>query len=60
MSLNKKHAIIVRLGEKRLLQGALATINDLREVTADGRRQNKRKGRSDAIAEVLSTKKSRK
>jgi SET domain-containing protein 6 len=60
VSLNKKHAIIVRLGEKRLLQGALAKINNLRAAAANGNRQNKRKDRDDTISEVSSIKKSRK
>jgi hypothetical protein len=57
--LNKKHATIVRLGEKRLLQSALAKVNDLRAAAANGSRQNKRKGR-DIEMEISSAKKLRK
>jgi SET domain-containing protein 6 len=60
VSLNKKHAIIVRLGEKRLLRGALDKITKTRATAANGNRQNKRKGRTDVVTEVSSTKKHRK
>ena len=44
MSLNKKHAVIVRLGEKRILQG---TLQQLRARLAASAGSSKKRGRDE-------------
>jgi hypothetical protein len=56
MFLNQRHAIIVRIGEKRLLRGMLDQIKGLQAELTNGNRLNKRKGRSEG-EETPSTKK---
>jgi len=57
LSPNKKHATIVRLGEKRILDGALRKVNEMMSSARNG--QKKRKGRDEVVNNPLSTKKSR-
>jgi hypothetical protein len=47
VSVNKRHAIIVRVGEKRILESAMERVRALigaEEVKANGNGKNKRKG----------------
>ncbi|KAF8070798.1 hypothetical protein FPV67DRAFT_1488737, partial [Lyophyllum atratum] len=44
LSTNKRHAIIVRMGEKRILNEALNKIRDLQAKDNDSKSKNKRKG----------------
>ncbi|EIM83024.1 SET domain-containing protein [Stereum hirsutum FP-91666 SS1] len=47
LSLNRKHAVIVRLGEKRILHGTLSTVKEKLKEMSGGQGKKKRKAEDD-------------
>lgn len=63
LSLNKRHAVIVRLGEKRVLKGAMDRVHRLLLLNGEKEKQSgknlKRKGRDSDPMDGVSSRRSK-